>query len=396
MASRRRTDATASAIGFYYQAAIALECCFQLEERQTVVLEKAGDVAQIDSHSIEVKHYLEPLTDLHDSFWKTLRNWMDDNFNDTSFRSLILLTTASFGVNSKLVSWNEIGTSKRLNLILALAHAAKVKHDSTPKVSRKSRSRWEKAEPAKIPPAIPSYIVYMRYILKEDRREKLERILSKIIITTKYPNYEKLFKKLCDIYAKGMSHDNKIKFINMLIGFIINPGKASKTWEISYDDFDKEFATSRALFNIEKFTFPQLDFNFKPGNDQAEIAKWEDIDFVKKIKEIRYDCMIPLAIRDFNHAKKTVEVIIAERNIPYKLVENYYHDLRQNFYAAYWYACARKISIDDDSIKFFNQIIDQPPIQMQGCSTPTQDVKNGMIHDLLNSNDDLAWRLTDV
>ena len=111
-------DATASTRGTIYQLWVAVQKCYEMfEDGQKVLIETQGDVTKVDDEQIEVKHYADALTDNHLCFWKTLYNWMKDNFNHKPYNSLILYTTQKFGLQATIADWNGKNIADRLKII---------------------------------------------------------------------------------------------------------------------------------------------------------------------------------------------------------------------------------------------------------------------------------------
>ena len=106
-----KNAALTTALAFHYQVLIGLDKCFSLEDGQSVWFEKDGDVSLISpsaSESIqnEVKDYSAALTDHHENLWKTLKNWLAPEFDQSQYGVLVLHTTQAFGVTSRLKTWN--------------------------------------------------------------------------------------------------------------------------------------------------------------------------------------------------------------------------------------------------------------------------------------------------
>ena len=109
-------------LAFHYQVLIGLDRCFSLEEGQSVWFEKDGDVSLFSpnnsqSTQTEVKDYAEPLTDHHENLWKTLKNWLEPEFDHTQYGVLVLQTTQSFGATTRLKDWNSKSAEQRLQVL---------------------------------------------------------------------------------------------------------------------------------------------------------------------------------------------------------------------------------------------------------------------------------------
>ena len=117
MSSKLKHDASSSIAGTFYQFYIALDKCFELVDGEKVIIEKYGDVTVSDKYQIEVKQYQEDLTDLHENIWKTIDNWLQNAFDVSHYKNLILLTTQKFGVRSSFKEWNSIDKYKKKQIM---------------------------------------------------------------------------------------------------------------------------------------------------------------------------------------------------------------------------------------------------------------------------------------
>ena len=114
-------DSTSSVKGVLFQFLIALERCFEMQEGQSVYIETYGDVSILgklsDSKQIESKLYKRNLTDLDKNVWKSIYNWIREDFPVDTFSSLILLTTQKVPIGSAWLNWNGKNPSKRMEAL---------------------------------------------------------------------------------------------------------------------------------------------------------------------------------------------------------------------------------------------------------------------------------------
>ena len=107
---KQKFDSTPSIKGTLFQFLIALERCFEMQEGQSVYIETYGDVSVLgslsDSKQIESKLYKKALTDSDKNVWKSIYNWMRDDFPVDTFSSLVLLTTQKVPIGSAWLNWN--------------------------------------------------------------------------------------------------------------------------------------------------------------------------------------------------------------------------------------------------------------------------------------------------
>jgi len=119
---KQKFDSTPSIKGTLFQFLIALERCFEMQEGQSVYIETYGDVSVLgnlsDSKQIESKLYKRNLTDSDKNVWKSIYNWMSEDFPIDTFSSLILLTTQKVPIGSAWLNWNGKNPSERMNVLI--------------------------------------------------------------------------------------------------------------------------------------------------------------------------------------------------------------------------------------------------------------------------------------
>ena len=114
-------DSTKTFKPIIYQFLIALEKCFEMQDEESIWIEKYGDVTSSSGIQIEVKDYQNNLTDLDHNVWKTLKNWLDDNFKATKYKNLILLTTQAISKSSKFIDWNTKNKDEKYRILNSIA-----------------------------------------------------------------------------------------------------------------------------------------------------------------------------------------------------------------------------------------------------------------------------------
>ena len=155
-----KNNAISTAQGFIYQNLVALDKCFELQKNQKLYIEVLGDITIEGLSQTEVKKVRENLTDLNISFWKTLKNWMDDKFQVDFYKDLILYTTQKIGANSRLLAFNSETADGKLDIIKEIRYEFFSKKD-------KKNEEIER---------------YMYLILDSSKRDKLKSVLEKFII----------------------------------------------------------------------------------------------------------------------------------------------------------------------------------------------------------------------
>lgn len=74
-------DATKLLEAISYQLIVTLEYCHDLVEGQTLWIEVYGDVTVGGTSQVEVKNFVDDLTDGHINFWNTLKTGFRQNSN---------------------------------------------------------------------------------------------------------------------------------------------------------------------------------------------------------------------------------------------------------------------------------------------------------------------------
>lgn len=120
--SKLKFDSTPSVKGTLFQFLIALERCFEMQARQSIYIETYGDISVLgnfsDSKQIESKFYKRSLTDLDKNVWKSISNWISEDFPIDTFSSLVLLTTQKVPIGSTWLNWNEKDPYKRMETLI--------------------------------------------------------------------------------------------------------------------------------------------------------------------------------------------------------------------------------------------------------------------------------------
>ena len=228
-------DSTKTFKPIIYQFLIALEKCFQMQYGESIWIEKYGDVTSSSGVQIEVKDHQKNLTDLDHNVWKTLKNWLDDNFDATKYKNLILLTTQTISKSSKFIDWNTKNKDEKyqiLNLIAKEFNKQKEKSDLTQKL--------------------------LNDVLNSNKSNKLLEILDKFTIQSKADNDEILYKKIKETRTDGILEEKKDEYLDSLIGYIINPAMTSSGWEIKNKEFRQKTKSLIETYTSTTKFFPKI------------------------------------------------------------------------------------------------------------------------------------------
>lgn len=373
MINKLTHDATSSISGILYQFYIALDNCHQLTTGQKLYIEKYGDISISNTKQIEVKQYSDNLTDLHENLWNTLENWLQDGFNPSEYKELILLTTQNYGNESTLIEWKSKNASERLQILndIAYNYAKRVKKDKT----RESQ---------------------VNNVLSVTNKDKLNSILDKFIILDSSPIAFEYYEKVKATFAGHIPEPNRMDYINSLLGFIIAPETVSSAnWEITFETFSLRRQVLTEQYCTHTKIFPQI----KKTIDDNELHEKQSSLFVKKIDDINYSEVKTRAISDYIQTNQLLFNDLKSYSLPKEVYENYEQDLIGTFEPKYRKAKRDLTEIDDieKKSKDFYDDITGAPVQTFAnfISTPCY-FRNGFYHNLTDDESkDLKWLLKD-
>ena len=207
-------DSTKTFKPIIYQFLVALEKCFEMQNDESIWIEKYGDVTNSNGVQIEVKDYQKNLTDLDHNVWKTLKNWLDDGFDISNYHSFILLTTQTISSTSKFIDWNNKNKDEKLESL----NSIKEKFDEQKKksiekktltVSKSTKEKKEKPDETQI---------LLNKVFDSSKSDKLLSILEKFTIQSEAENDENLYKKLTETRTDGILKEKKIVYSQLLDG----------------------------------------------------------------------------------------------------------------------------------------------------------------------------------
>ena len=270
-----RNSALTTTLAFHYQVLVGLEQCFNMLDDQSIWFEQDGDVSLVgnssdESTQIEIKNYADTLTDHHENFWKTLKNWLAIEFIHENYSALVLHTTQAFGVNSSFKNWNQKSTGNRLQILKDIF---------------KTRSSEE------LTVDNPKPIVKLQKTVMETPPEKLKAVIAKVVLFTEADDKELIRLRILN-HLTGIPRNNQESYLHGIIGFVYENSSAVK-WEIKKSVFKVKCEELTSTYCRRQFTLPEFT-----GRDatEEELMLHEDKLFVQKIQCIEYNEAIPEAI----------------------------------------------------------------------------------------------------
>jgi len=367
-------DSTPSIKGVLFQFLIALERCFEMQEGQSVYIETYGDVSVLgdlsDSKQIESKLYKKALTDSDKNVWKSIYNWIREDFPIDTFSSLILLTTQKVPTGSAWLNWNEKNSSERIDVLRNIKNS----FDSKEKKNK-------------------DLATYMNTIFDPENATKLSQIAKMLYIDSISIDGNQYHKSLQEKYGKNIPNIQKWKYVNHMFGYIVNPDIVSHNWEITYEDFTREAEEVSKTLVENTAVFPtKLKLVDIQKNDYNGYA------FVEKIKDIKYgDDVISEAIDDYVHTASMIQQDLEKSEIKKKSLLQYEENLIKKYTAKYRkasrnYNDSERIAKSQD---FYDDMMGSSDITFHIYNNIDLYFHNGMLHIIADEKDELVWLLKD-
>jgi hypothetical protein len=311
MSSKLKHDASSSIDGTIYQFYIAIDKCFDLLDGEKMIIEKYGDVTVSDKYQIEVKQYQEDLTDLHENIWKTIDNWLQNAFDVSHYKNLILLTTQKLGVRSSFKEWNHRKKNEKKQILDDIAqkfHQQCKKSENTEKL--------------------------LNSVLDDNKKDKLLDILDKFIILDSSAKDSSYYEQIKQKHGKVVLSSNADDYINSLMGYMLSPiVRIGESWEITYQDFTSKVGSLVNQFKSGTIIFPKKYTNQKVGDD--EIDRHNEHLFVKKIEDIDYHDAKSKAISEYVRTNHTISQELGKYAINKDHYNGYEHEIIDTYNPAY-------------------------------------------------------------
>lgn len=371
--SKLKFDSTPSVKGTLFQFLIALERCFEMQARQSIYIETYGDISVLgnfsDSKQIESKFYKRSLTDLDKNVWKSISNWISEDFPIATFSSLVLLTTQKVPIGSTWLNWNEKDPYKRMETLINI------------KKSFDLRQRKDK-----------NLATYMNIIFDAKNDMRLSQIVKMLYIDSISMDGNQYHKYLQEKYGKNIPDIQKGRFINHMFGYILNPDIVSHNWRITYEDFTKEAEEVTKTLVENTAVFPaKLKLADIQKNDYDGYA------FVEKIKDIKYEDVIPDAIDDYVHTAKMIKQELEKSEAKKKSLLQYEENLIKS-YAARYRTASRNYNDSERIAKsqdFYDEMTGSNDITFHTYNNVDLYFHNGMLHMIADENEKFIWLLKD-
>lgn len=386
-------DATLLFKALQYQLVVAVEYCYDLNEDECLWLEVLGDVTVPGKTQTEVKLYSDSLTDGHANFWNTLKNWLHENFDRTSFKSLVLLTTQEFGAQTQLKGWNAATPAERLSIMESIAAASQA--SATKKAKKESEAGEVASKPSKSQ-------TLQQYVMATERRDALMEVLERMHITTGADSLEQRLQTYQTRHLKPIRPSKYQQFIYELLGFICSPGLVIGGWQITHRAFTDKLSELTHRYMKHPKTFPPVDMaSLKKSIDVEQIRP---MPFAQKIVEIGGEQYLKRAALHRVVAQTTISDLYTDGVLFKPMVDLYLSNhLTQHQYGrelamlrCTGVACSTELNAR--SMKFFLERNGLPAEPFCSLEHTMPEFRNGIYHMLAGENpededDEFHWRL---
>ncbi|GFM86347.1 hypothetical protein PSCICO_17460 [Pseudomonas cichorii] len=386
-------DATLLFKALQYQLLVAVEYCYDLAPDESLWIEVMGDVTVPGKTQTEVKLYSNSLTDSHANFWNTIKNWLHDNFDRTSFKSLVLLTTQEFGAQSLLKGWNTATPAERLSIMESIVAAPR------PAAQKKSKGESEDAEGAG---AASKSQTLQKFVMAPERRDALMAVLERMHITTGAESFEQRLQNYQTRHLKPIRPSKYQQFLEELLGFIGSPELVIKGWKITHEAFTGKLSELTHRYMKHPQTFPRVDMAaLKKGIDVEEIRP---MPFAQKIVEIGGEHHLKRAALHRVVAQTTISELYTDGVLFKPMVDLYLSNhLTQHQYGRElaMLRCAGvtcTTALSGRSMEFFLERNGMPVEAFCGLENTMPEFRNGIYHMLAgekpeDEDDEFQWRL---
>lgn len=389
-------DATKALTGFIYQFYEAIHWGFNLKKGQALYFERYGDITVSKDLNIEVKHYTSGhLTDEDENFWKTLSNWLHEDFDHSQYNSLILLTTQSISQRSKLINWNSSSNNEKLNILKKIVDQVTTRHEKKIGIYKAKLEDIDiDKDSSKSTSKKPSKLQKNKYISNVEEKidsKKLLNIIDKFIIFDSSELLPERYNNLIDIYGKGVLEKNREYFIQAMAGYIMSPPSMSNGWEITYEYFTSQVALLTQRLSCETRIFPSRSITIPESADNSD----KDYLFVNKIEDINYHEVIDSAHKDYSDAMYLIFEEFAAGETKARL-DNFTLQVMSDFEIRYRKSkrSYKSDDIDESSQDFYDDCSLCETPTFSGYESPNKSFRNGVLHMQMNEPTiSIKWKL---
>lgn len=388
-------DATLLFKALQYQLLVAVEYCYALQPGQCLWVEVFGDVTVPGVSQTEVKLYADKLTDSHTNLWNTLKNWLHENFDRTSYQSLVLLTTQEFGSQTLLKGWNEKSPTARFEVLNTISAASQSTKKSKPPAAKAHDSGTAKPSKAQS---------LQQYVMDVERRADLMDVLERMRITTGADSLEQRLEKFVTANLKIIRLSKCQRFIDDLLGFMSSTELVQKGWRITYEAFTSKLTELTKLHMKHPTTFPPVNVAALKKSIDIEQIKLKR--FATKIMGIGGDHHLKKAALHRLVAETAISDLYADGELFKSDVDRYLSNhLERHLYGresamldCFGVSCSTQLK--SQSLRFYLDRHTADVEQFCGLESTMTEFRNGIYHMLADDmpedkDEEFHWRLWD-
>lgn len=386
-------DATLLFKALQYQLLVAVEYCHDLASDECLWLEVMGDVTVPGRVQTEVKLYSGSLTDSHANFWNTVKNWLYEKFDRTSFKSLVLLTTQDFGSQSVLKGWNTASPAERLAIMESIAGPSQAGGD------QKAGTEPETGEATSKPSKSQSL---QQQVMASERRDALMEVLERMRITTGAESLEQRLKSYETRHLKPIRPSKQQQFIYELLGFMCSPELVIGGWKITHQAFTDKLSELTHRYMKHPQTFPKVDVAALKKN--IDVEEIRPMPFAQKIVEIGGEQYLKRAALHRVVAQTTISELYQDGVLFKHMLDTYLsnhltqHQFGREHAMLGCMGVSCQTQLNTQSLMFFLNRNGLPAEPFCGLEHTMIEFRNGIYHMLAgetpeDEDDEFHWRL---
>ena len=394
-------DATVLFVALQYQLLVAVEQCHDLMPGECLWIEAMGDVTVPGKTQIEVKHYSDKLTDSHQNFWNTIRNWLHERFDRSSYKSLVLLTTQEFGAQSRLKGWNSLTAVQRLERMQEIGSD----RDGAPQtqMGEPPEPQDEAVKTAETTARKPSKArALQQEVLAPENCAKLMEVLERMLIIPGEEALPERIERYKTRYLKAIRPSLVQQYLDDLLGFMFSTELVRKGWKITHKAFTDKLTALNSSCMKHPALFPLRDLRSLEEN--VDLDEIRPMLFARKILEIGGEKHLKNAALHRLFALDTISGLLKDQIPIQPSLDLYLHNHRSNHFFAREAAildCDGLQAVADlkkASLRFYlaRQAASTEPFFTMTNTMP--EFRNGIYHMLADENpknkdEEFHWKL---
>ena len=394
-------DATVLFAALQYQLLVAVDQCHDLMPGECLWIEVMGDVTVPGKTQIEVKHYSDKLTDSHQNFWNTIRNWLHERFDRSSYKSLVLLTTQEFGAHSRLKDWNTLTTVQRLQRMQEIGSDGTGAPQTQMEESLEQQD--EAVQTAETSASKPSKArALQQEVLAPESRAALMEVLERMHIIPGEDALPERIDRYKTRHLKVIRPSLQQQYLDDLLGFMFSTELVLNGWKITHEAFTAKLTALNSLYMKHPPEFPLRDLG--PLEEKVDLNEIRPMLFARKILEIGGEKYLKHAALHRLFALDTISGLLKDQ-IPIKhSLDLYLHNHRSNHFVAREAAILDCNGLQDDaalkkaSLRFYLARLGASTEPFCAMANTMPEFRNGVYHMLADESpekkdEEFHWKL---